>query len=321
MTIFDEFKLKNLIIKNRIVLPPLVRFSKVGKDGFVTDDLVQWYDDVAKGGAGLIIVEASCVDKNGKLRDNQIGIWDDVFIPGLTKIADTCKKYSTPAIIQIHHAGFGENISKVPEEVLDKILTQFEEAFHRAKKCGFNGVEIHGAHTYLISQLNSKVWNTRTDKFGGSFENRLYFSRELITRTKSLFNDEFILCYRMGGNEPSLNDGIAIAKELEKYGVDILHISNGVPDPFYKQEVKIEMEHAFPLDWVIYMGVEIKKHVNIPVIGVRKIKEEKDASWLIENNLLDFVAVGRGMIARPNWVYWAKGEYERRTGKKITLSF
>lgn len=320
-TIFDEYKIKNLKIKNRVVLPPLVRFSMVGTDGFVTEDLIQWYEDVAKGGAGLIIVEASCVCENGKLRANQIGLWDDKFIPGLKKISDICKKYDTPCIIQIHHAGFNEKISEVSEEILDEILEKFVKAFHRAKEAGFQGIEIHGAHTYLISQLNSKIWNTRDDKYGGSFENRMYFSRELIARTKSLFDDNFILGYRMGGNEPSLEDGIMIAKELEKYGVDLLHVSNGVPDPEFKQEVKVLIPYAFPLDWVVFLGVEIKKHVNIPVIGVRKIKTEVDASWLIENNYLDFVAVGRGMISRPDWVRWAHEEYKKRTGKEFQLNF
>lgn len=316
MTIYDKYQLKGITIKNRVVLPPLVRFSKVGKDGFVTPDLVQWYQDVAQGGAGLIIVEASCVCESGKLRPNQIGIWNDDFIKGLSEISAICKKYDTPSIIQIHHAGFGVDISNIPEIELDNILEQFVSAFFRAKKAGFDGIEIHGAHGYLISQLNSKLFNTRNDKYGGTFEKRLYFSKELIERTKKLFNDNFILGYRMGGNEPSLEDGIEIAKELEKYGIDLLHVSSGIPDPLFKQEAKIYMEKAFPMDWVVYMGVEIKKHLSIPVIGVRKIKEEKDASWLIENKMLDFVAIGRGMISRPDWVNWSKSEFFKRTGIK-----
>ncbi|MGL6064960.1 MAG: NADH:flavin oxidoreductase [Fusobacteriaceae bacterium] len=321
MTIFDSYKIKNIEIKNRIILPPLVRFSKVGRDGLVTEDLVEWYRDVAAGGAGMIIVEATCVAEDGKLRNNQIGIWNDSFIPGLKKIVDQCRKYNTPVIIQIHHRGFKEEIATVSEEKLDEILEMFVKAFYRSKEAGFDGIEIHGAHTYLISQLNSRLWNTRTDKYGIKKDNRVAFSKILIEKTSEIFNENFILCYRMGGNEPTLKDGIEIAKELESLGVDLLHVSSGVPLLDIKQEVKIEMPIAFPLDWVIYMGVEIKKQVKIPVIGVRKIKEEKDASWLIENKLLDFVAVGRGMIARPDWVRWAQKEYERRTGNKIRVDY
>lgn len=317
MNLFTPLNIKNKRLKNRVVLPPLVRFSMVEKDGLVTESLLEWYKDVAEGGAGLIIVEASCVAEDGKLRDNQIGIWDDSFIEGLSKIAEIGKKYEVPMLIQIHHAGFKEKVAEVPEELLDQILNQFVEAFKRAKKAGFDGVEIHGAHTYLISQLNSRIWNLRTDKYGGSLEKRMFFTEELIRRTKKLFNDDFILGYRMGGNEPELEDGIKIAKYLEKLGVDLIHVSSGVPNPEKKQEIKIDLPDDFPFDWVVYLGVEIKKHVNIPVIGVRNIKTEEQASFLIENEMLDLVAIGRGMIARPNWVEFAKKEYFKRTGKMV----
>lgn len=310
--LFDSINIKNIKIKNRIVLPPLVRFSMVGKDGFVTDKVIEWYKDVCAGGIGLVIVEASAVAEDGKLRDNQLGIWDDKFIVGLKRIADTCHEYDVPVLIQLHHAGFKEKIKDVPEHLLDEILESFKMAFKRAREAGFDGIEIHGAHTYLISQLNSRLWNLREDKYGGTFEKRMYFSKKLIEETRDIFNDDFILGYRMGGNEPELKDGIEIAKYLEKLGVDILHVSSGVPDPAFKQERKIEMPTEFPLDWVIYMGTEIKKHVNIPVIGVRKIKKETEASWLIENELLDFVAVGRAIIAKPNWAEAAKKEYKKR---------
>lgn len=151
--LFDSINIKNIKIKNRIVLPPLVRFSMVGKDGFVTDRVVEWYRDVCAGGTGLVIVEASAVAEDGKLRDNQLGIWDDKFIAGLKRIADICHEYEVPVLIQLHHAGFKEKIKDVPEHILDEILESFKRAFRRAREAGFDGIEIHGAHTYLISQL------------------------------------------------------------------------------------------------------------------------------------------------------------------------
>ena len=309
INIFTDFKIKNIHIKNRIVLPPMVRFSLIGDDGYVTEDLIKWYGMIAKSGVGLIIVEATAVEESGKLRENQIGIWNDSFIEGLTKVANEIHKYNVPCMIQIHHAGFKEKISEVPEEELDKILKLFEEAFVRAKKSGFDGIEIHGAHTYLISQLNSKLWNKRKDKYG----ERLYFSKKLIENTKYLFDDNFILGYRMGGNEPELEDGIENAKILEGYGLDILHVSSGVPNPEYKRQVKINnFPKDFPLDWIIYMGTEIKKHINIPVIGVSKIKKESQASWLVENNLLDFVAVGKAMISQDKWMENARKDFSLR---------
>ena len=314
--ILTPLKIKNIELKNRIVLPPLVRFSLIGNDGYVTEELIEWYERIAADRVGMIIVEATCVAEDGKLRENQLGIWDDSFVDGLKKLSAIGKKYNVPMLIQIHHAGFKEKIKDVSEEVLDNILDKFVKAFERAKRAGFDGIEIHGAHTYLLCQLNSKMWNTRDDKYGGDFERRMYFNKALIERTKYLFDDNFILGYRMGGNEPTLQDGIEIAKYLEKLGVDILHISSGAPDPKFKQEIKIDnFPDDFPLDWVIYLGTVIKKYVKIPVIGVRKIKTEQQASYLVENNFLDCVAVGRAMIFQPHWMEKARDSYLKRAGK------
>lgn len=314
--ILTPLKIKNIELKNRIVLPPLVRFSLIGNDGCVTEELIEWYERIAADKVGMIIVEATCVAEDGKLRENQLGIWDDSFVDGLKKLSAIGKKYNVPMLIQIHHAGFKEKIKDVSEEVLDNILDKFVTAFERAKRAGFDGIEIHGAHTYLLCQLNSRMWNTRDDKYGGDFERRMYFNKALIERTKHLFDDKFILGYRMGGNEPTLQDGIEIAKYLEKLGVDILHVSSGAPDPKFKQEIKIDnFPDDFPLDWVVYLGTVIKKYVEIPVIGVRKIKTEQQASYLVENNLLDCVAVGRAMIFQPHWMEKARDSYLKRAGK------
>lgn len=320
--ILTPLKIKNVKLGNRIVLPPLVRFSLIDTDGKVTDRLLEWYERIAQDRVGMIIVEATCVAEDGKLRENQLGLWDDSFIDGLKKVSAIGKKYDVPMLIQIHHAGFKQDIATVSEKILDDILEKFVLAFERAKKAGFDGIEIHGAHTYLLCQLNSRLWNTRDDKYGGDFERRMYFNKALIERTRHLFDDNFILGYRMGGNEPTLEDGIQIAKYLEKLGVDILHVSMGAPDERFRQEVKIDnFPKDFPLDWVIYMGTEIKKHVNIPVIGVRKIKTEEQASWLIENNLLDCVAVGRAMIFQPHWLEKARASYFKRINNKVEENF
>ena len=168
--ILTPLKIKNIELKNRIVLPPLVRFSLIGNDGCVTEELIEWYERIAADRVGMIIVEATCVAEDGKLRENQLGIWDDSFVDGLKKLSAIGKKYNVPMLIQIHHAGFKEKIKDVSEEVLDNILDKFVTAFERAKRAGFDGIEIHGAHTYLLCQLNSKMWNTRDDKYGGDFE-------------------------------------------------------------------------------------------------------------------------------------------------------
>ena len=125
MNLFTPLKIKNITLKNRIVLPPMVRFSMLSNNSLVNDDLLEYYEKLAKDGNGLIIVEATCVSSDGKLRDNQLGIWKDKFIDGLSKVADICHKYDVPVIIQLHHAGFVDNLTEVPTETLDKILDDF----------------------------------------------------------------------------------------------------------------------------------------------------------------------------------------------------
>lgn len=315
--ILTPLKIRNIEIKNRVVLPPLVRFSLIGTNGKVTEELLNWYEEMARDKIGLIIVEATCVSEKGKLRENQLGIWDDSFIEGLNKISKIGKIYEIPMIIQIHHAGFKKNFSLIKTEIIDEILEDFCLAFKRAKKAGFDGIEIHGAHTYLLSQLNSKIYNTRKDKYGGNFEKRMYFNKCLIEKTKEIFDNNFILSYRLGGNEPYLEDGIKIAKYLEKLGIDLLHVSTGIPDEGFRQKVKINnFPETFPFDWVIYMGIKIKEQVKIPVIGVRNIKKENQVSYLIENNLLDLVAVGRAMLFTKRWMYKARLSYKRKNNRK-----
>ncbi len=314
MNLFSQYKIKNFTLQNRIVLPPMVRFSILSKDGYVNEKLVEYYEKLAEDGNGLIIVEATCVSPNGKLRDNQLGLWDDSFMAGLSRVAEGIRKFGVPSIIQLHHAGFKKEIANISEKTLDNILDDFVKAIYRAKICGFDGIEIHGAHTYLISQLNNKQWNTRKDKYGGESQyERMYFSRELIRRTKDLFDDNFILAYRMGGNEPTIEDGIEIAKILEDIGVDLLDISTGIPLEGIKSADKVEVPKDFPLNWVIYLAKEIKKHVNIPVICVNKIKREKEASLIIERGFSDFVAIGRAQLPVDfSWPKRAYRDYQKR---------
>lgn len=311
-TIFTPYQIKGISFKNRIVLPPLVRFSLLGTDGRVNQNLLDWYERIAKTEVGLIIVEATAVEEAGKLRENQLGIWSDDMIEGLSKIVKICHQYETPVLIQLHHAGFKEKISEVSKERLDEILDFFVKAFHRAKEAGFDGIEMHGAHGYLLSQLSSSVWNHRQDCYG----NRFYFVKSLIEKTRELFDDRFLLSYRMSGNDPEVEDGIEMAKFLEQMGLDLLHVSNGVPKEV-KQAVKISNYPSdFPFHWITFLGIEIKKAVSIPVIAVYGIKTEKQASRLLEEFDVDFVAVGRAMIFYPNWMKKCRKDFEKRMRQK-----
>ena len=150
---------------------------------------------------------------------------------------------------------------------IKRVQESFLLAALRSEKAGFPGIELHGAHGYLIDQFMSPIVNHRTDKYGGNIENRMRFGLEIVEMIKAEVGKNFIIGYRMGGNEPTLEEGIAIAKALEDKGVDLLHVSAGI-----QGETVPKVPKEFCYNWIVYCGTEIKKAVEIPVIVVNGIK-------------------------------------------------
>ncbi len=318
-TLFSNYTLKNHTIKNRIVFPPVVCFHYAGNDGIVVDRNVTHYTARAEGGPGIIITEATAVWKDGRLGPFQLGIWSDEHIPGLSRIAETVKKNGVLSLIQIHHAGLiaPESVTEspggpspdekkpgsrsLPVDEIHLIRDAFIAGALRAKKAGFDGIELHGAHGYLLNQFASSFFNKREDEYGGDFAGRMKFATEIIKGIRSVCGEPFIIDYRLGANTPTLEDGIEIAKYLESLGVDILHVSHGGSLLNLPRTPK-----DFEFNWIVYCGTIIKTHVKIPVITVNEIKTPERASWLIENNNADFVALARPQMADPAWANHVK---------------
>lgn len=325
--LFLPITIKGKNIRNRVVMPPMVYFGKAGKDGFVTDQHILHYEARAKGGTGLIIVEATCINPDGRLSGDQLGIWSDEHIQGLSQIAHVCHQYGAVVMIQIHHAGLKTppEITKIPVapsasedmpsreltiEEINSIRQDFLKAALRAKEAGFDGIELHGAHGYLLSQFASSVTNHRTDEYGGDFIKGMRLSLEIVGDIRRAFvHEDFIIGYRMGGNEPTLKDGIKIAKLLEEAGVDLLHVSAGITSPNIPLP---EPPKGFPFNWIVYCGTEIKKNVSIPVIVVNGIRTSDQAALIIENRLADFVAIGRGHLVDSDWTHKAMNKLEAK---------
>ncbi len=323
--LFSPIKIKNKEIKNRIVMPPMVCFGYAGNNGFVSEKNIRHYEARAKGGAGLIIVEATCIARDGRLASDQLGIWSDEHIEGLKRLSQACQFHGAAVLIQIHHAGLraprdvaetvlapsrcseyiddNRQVRELTVEDIKTIQQDFIKAAKRAKEAGFDGIELHGAHGYLISQFASPITNKRTDQYGGSLENRMRFAVEIIRQLKEFADENFIIGYRMGGNEPTLENGIQIAKILEDAGVELLHVSAGISSPEFPQP---EVPREFPENLIVYCGTRIKSRVNIPVIVVNGIRMPQQAEYLVENNLADMVAVGRGLLIDPDWANKAK---------------
>ncbi|HLP47756.1 MAG TPA: NADH:flavin oxidoreductase [Candidatus Kapabacteria bacterium] len=314
-SLFKPIKLKSVEIKNRVVLPPMVCFGWAEENGFVNDCHVTHYEKIAEGGAGIIIVEATCVEKNGRIIKSQLGIWSDNHIEGLRKITTACRAYGAIMLLQIHHSGLVTSSSIADKAVgpsvdpnnsrthalslaeIHDLQNAFTSAAIRAKQAGFHGVELHGAHGYLLNQFATPAINKREDEYGQTLAGRLKFASAIIEGIRKSLGDDFIIGYRLGSNSPTLADGIEIAQYLEIAGVDIIHASHGgqtgiIPD----------VPENFAYNGIVYSGTEIKKHVNIPVIVVNEIKTPERASYLIEHQMADFTAIGKDMLTDPRWV-------------------
>ncbi|MCX6245528.1 MAG: NADH:flavin oxidoreductase [Bacteroidetes bacterium] len=317
--LFSEYPLKIFTIKNRIVFPPVVCFHYSGDDGIVNERNIAHYTARAEGGPGIIVTEATAVWKDGRLAPFQLGIWSDEHIPGLSRIAETVKKNGVLSLIQIHHAGLitppsvsGSPAGPSPDEKkpgsrslsVDEIRI-IRDAFItgalRAKKAGFDGIELHGAHGYLLNQFASSFFNKREDEYGGDLYGRLKLATEIIRGIRAVCGEDFIIDYRLGANTPTLEDGIEVAKYLESLGVDILHLSHGGSLQNLPRTPK-----DFEFNWIVYSGTVIKTHVKIPVIAVNEIKTPERASKLIEKGLTDFVALARPQMADPSWANHVK---------------
>jgi 2,4-dienoyl-CoA reductase-like NADH-dependent reductase (Old Yellow Enzyme family) len=324
--LFSSIDIKNKTIKNRIVLPPMVRFGWSDSKGFVSEKHIKHYGLVAENGPGLIIIEALAIKKDGRLSPDQLGIWSNEHVEGIGKIAEACHKNGAIVTAQIHHAGLstpasvssmavapsdhykdGRKIAQTLTVVeIEDIQEAFVEAVKRVMEAGLDGIEIHGAHGYLIGQFMSPVVNERDDGYGGDINKRARFSLETIEKIKSTVgNKDFIIGYRMGGNEPTLKNGIKIAKILENAGVDLLHVSSGI-----EGETLPEPPKGFKYNWIVYCGTEIKKNISIPVITVNEIRTPDQAMYLINNNMADFAAIGKGLLCDPDWTEKAKGNNE-----------
>jgi len=314
-TLFSEYILKGKTVKNRIVFPPVVCFHYAGADGIVTDRNIEHYRKRAHGGAGIIITEATAIWKDGRLAPFQLGIWSDEHIPGMAKIASVVKQAGAVSLLQIHHAGLVAPevvapLAKGPSadeknprsraltvQEIEEIREAFIHGAIRAQKAGFDGVELHGAHGYLLNQFANPFFNKREDEYGGDLSGRMKLITGIYHGIREACGEHFILGCRMGANSPALSEGILIAKYLEKIGIDYLNVSHGgmllnLPRP----------PKDFNYNWIVYSGTEIKKQVTTPVMVVNEIKTAERASWLIEQNLTDFTVLGRPILADPDWV-------------------
>jgi 2,4-dienoyl-CoA reductase-like NADH-dependent reductase (Old Yellow Enzyme family) len=282
-------------IKNRGVMPSMVT-NFCNEDGSVTDRFIAYHGARAKGGVGLIIVEAAYVDRRGKGFTYQIGIDHDQLIPGLKKLTDEVHRHGAKIAIQIYHGGRQANalvtceplvapspipcpvMQSMPKELSAKeireLVNAFADAAERAKKAGFDAVEVHGAHGYLLNQFLSPNSNRRTDEYGGSVENRRRFPLEVVDAVRSRVGADFPIIYRITSEEflPDglmLGDTVEFSKVLVEHGVDAINVSGST-----YVAGKTSSGADDPLGVYVENACAIKREIKsaVPVIVANRIK-------------------------------------------------
>ena len=338
--LFSPVRIGGLEIKNRVAMTAMgVNLAAAG--GGVNDDIIAFYEARARGGVGLI-VSGLCrvMDGAGASEPCQLAARNLADVQGLARLMDTVHKYGARMFIQLQHPGRQGSVrvggeqpvsasavvnpitGEVPRALTVAEIGKIQEAFvkgaYLAQMAGADGVELHGAHGYLINSFLSPYLNRRDDNYGGNFENRLRFLMEILAGIRSACGKGFPLGVRLSAEEflgdrgNDLAASCRIAVELEKAGVDFLDISSTIPDS-PKFTACIE-PGTIEQGWKKYMAAEIKKHVRIPIIAVANIKEPAVAEAILAEGCCDLVGVARGHLADPEWCKKAKA------GKTETIS-
>jgi len=324
----EPFSLKNLTLKNRVVMPPMCQYSVDLKDGIPNEWHYVHYVSRAVGGTGLIIVEMTDVEPDGRITDRCLGLWSDDHIPAFKRIIDEVHRYGSKIGIQIAHAGrkaedtdFPVSSTNVPFSASSKkpralsteevraMIEKYRDAAVRAVKAGADTVELHGAHGYLIHQFHSPLINDRTDEYGQDYA---LFGEQIIRAVKNVIPADMPLMIRISAVEYAdggydLAHSIEIAKRYRDAGVDIFHVSSGGEAPFGTRGGP-----AYAPGYQVPLARAYREALGVPVIAVGWLDDPQVSEAALRDGSTDLVAVGRGMLRDP---YWAVHALHKLDGK------
>jgi len=336
--LFSPAKLRGMELPNRIVVSPMCQYS--AKDGAATDWHMVHLNTMALSGAGLVIIEATAVEPEGRITPGCLGLFNDETEAALRPVIEAMRRYSKAKVVmQVAHAGRkassfvpwegGQQLpldkggwlafapSAIPhkdgevapvgldEAGLARVKNAFVETAKRAERLGLDGLELHGAHGYLMHEFLSPLSNQRTDAYGGSLENRMRFPLEVFDAVRAVFPADKPIGMRVSGTDWvdggwDIEQTIAFVKELEKRGADWIDVSSGGVSPL--QKIPVGPGYQVPL------AEAVKKAVSMPVFSVGLITEPKQAEEIIASGKADFVALARGTLYDPRWAWHAAAE-------------
>ena len=316
MLLDNPILIRNTIVDNRLVMPPM-QTNKTDR-GHVTEELVRYYRDRAVlSHPGIIITEHSCIAESGRAAEGQLSIASDALIEEHRRLTDAIHEGGSKAFVQLNHAGsngIGDSVSasavgipakplaKRPRaltvEELPEIVEQFAAAAVRAVKAGYDGVELHCAHGYLLNQFYSPMTNKRRDEYGGCLENRLRLTLETVARVRQAIGDDIPIAVRLGGADylpggSTEEDATAAARLLEAAGTDLLDLSGGMC--FF-----MRLGHAEP-GYFSSMSEKVKAAVSVPVLLTGGVKKGSEAEALLHSKKADLIGVGRALLKDAAW--------------------
>lgn len=321
MKLAEPLTLRGVKIRNRTVMPPMVSgYSDGGRAG---PKLVNYYSRQAAGGVGLIIVEATCVDASGLSWDIHLRADHDRYAEGLAELARRVKAHGARVLLQIHHGGRQTHILKeavapsaipcprvkVPtRELTIREVRRLEDAFARAAaravRAGFDGVEVHGAHGYLVNQFLSPHTNRRRDEYGGGLEGRLLFARRVVEKVRRAIGPRRILGFRISAEEflprgLTLAETVPMMERLVSDGVDLVHVTAGI-----YESLQLKRHAGRVLKGpgrYLALARAMKRALEVPVIAVGELDDPTVARRAVDGGFADMAAVGRGILADPEW--------------------
>lgn len=340
--LFSPITIRSMTLKNRVVMPPIgTNFAGLG--GEMKDEHIAYYAQRARGGTGLITLENVCIDyPSGTNGTTQLRFDDDQYLPGMFKFSETMHAYGAAVSVQLNHAGASASPLRMKEQVasssnvpsktggaiprplavheIHRIVAKFAEAADRARRAGFDCVEIHAGHSYLLSQFLSPVYNKRSDEFGGSMENRARFPLMVIKAVREAVGRLCPISLRVSADElqdggNNLDDSLKILEYLVEE-VDILNVSAALNDSLQFQIDKMDL----PDGWRSFMAAKVREKFGKVTMTTGNIRAPEVAERIIAEGQADLIGMGRGLIAEPYWVEKVAGGREDLLRKCISCN-